>query len=120
MTTQLQQQWDPYVRVLEIVQQTKTALVSMDANRLEELAESCCDLKGRLEIVHSEAASSTQQLRMDIDLEKKMLLEMQTLQGILVETHANLSVLSRLRMEWWDKSNATLSQRARIFNPTAH
>ena len=119
MTGELQEHWNPGLRVLEIVQEAKAALVSMDAKRLEELAGYCCDIRDRVEAVNAEASLFAQELWQDIDLEKRILLELQMLECMLFETRANLSVLSRLRMEWWDKSAAGFCKRALTFNPTA-
>jgi len=83
-----QEQLRPGIALKEIVQQATAALVSMDAERLEELALCCADLnRGSEESgLREEAAIGLQGAGSDLELLKR----------ILHETRANLSVLTRL------------------------
>jgi hypothetical protein len=83
-----QEQLRPGIALRQIVQQATTALIAMDAERLEELARCCADLNR--EIVQNneiaEAAIELQKSENDVRL----------LGRVLYETRANLTVLSRL------------------------
>lgn len=88
MTVGWQEQLRPGIALREIVQQATAALVSMDAERLEELAKCCADLNREIELSGqtAEAALALQEAGNDVKL----------LDCILYETRANLTVLSRL------------------------
>ena len=83
-----QEQWKPGISLREIVQQATAALISMDAERLEELARCCADLNREIESTGAAAAAGLA-LR-EAENEVKLL------GCILYETRANLTVLSRL------------------------
>ena len=85
-----------------LVQEATTALIAMDAERLEELARCCADLNRELE-----ARQSPVQLR---ETAKEIVTDIRFFGRILVETRANLAVLSRLHVihlgEHLDSMNA--------------
>jgi hypothetical protein len=88
MTTGWQEQLKPGAALRGIVQQATAALIVMDAERLEELALCCADLNREWDgsAARSQAASQLRGVGSDLDL----------LKSILLETRANLTVLSRL------------------------
>jgi hypothetical protein len=88
MIVEWQEQLRPGVALREIVQQATTALISMDAKRLEELAKCCADLNREIES-SGEIAEAALALR-DAENDVKLL------GCVLYETRANLTVLSRL------------------------
>ena len=88
MTVGWQEQLKPGVALREIVQQATAALISMDAERLEELAKCCADLNREIES-KGETAKAGLALR-EAESEVKLL------GCVLYETRANLTVLSRL------------------------
>jgi hypothetical protein len=84
-----QEQLRPGVALQEIVQEATAALVSMNADRLEELARCCEDLNREVQQTGDweDVASSLKNSEKDLKL----------LELVLRETRANLTVLSRLR-----------------------
>jgi mRNA degradation ribonuclease J1/J2 len=88
MIVDWQEQLKPGVALRQIVQQATAALVSMDAERLEELARCCTDLNREIELSGeaAEAALELREVENDVNL----------LERVLYETRANLTVLSRL------------------------
>jgi hypothetical protein len=90
MTIEWREQLRPGVALQEIVKEATVALISMDAERLEELARCCADLNRELqesgEMV--EAATELQSGAEDVRL----------LGRVLFETRANLVVLTRLHV----------------------
>jgi len=83
-----QRELEPGAALREIVQQATAALVSMDAVRLEELAQCCADLNREIEQT-GKIADAALALR-GAECELKLL------DRVLYETRANLTVLSRL------------------------
>jgi hypothetical protein len=88
MTVGWQEQLKPGVALREIVQQATAALISMDAERLEELARCCADLNREIE--STGAAMVAGLVLREAENEVKLL------GCVLYETRANLTVLSRL------------------------
>jgi hypothetical protein len=88
MTIAWQEQLRPGEPLKGIVQQATAALISMDAERLEELALCCADLNREWDETGARAqvASALRGAESDLDL----------LRSILRETRDNLTVLSRL------------------------
>jgi hypothetical protein len=88
MIVEWQEQLRPGVALREIVQQATAALISMDAERLEELARCCVDLNREIESAGQTGTSALalQEVENDVKL----------LGRVLFETRANLTVLSRL------------------------
>ena len=88
MIVDWQEQLKPGVALRQIVQQATAALVSMDAERLEELARCCADLNREVELSGdaADAALALREVENDVNL----------LGRVLYETRANLTVLSRL------------------------
>ena len=88
MTVGWQEQLKPGIALHEIVQQATSALISMDAERLEELAKCCADLNREIE---SRGAAVAAGLAL-----REAENEVKLLGCVLYETRANLTVLSRL------------------------
>ena len=88
MTIGWQEQLRPGFRLREVMQQATAALISMDAERLEELALCCADLNREIEETGS-AAETLLVLREAAE-------DVGLLGRVLYETRANLTVLSRL------------------------
>lgn len=88
MIVDWQEQLKPGIALRQIVQQATVALVSMDAERLEELARCCADLNREVELSGdaADAALALREVENDVNL----------LGRVLYETRANLTVLSRL------------------------
>jgi hypothetical protein len=88
MITGWQEQLRPGVALQEIVREATEALISMDAQRLEELARCCADLNRELQMSGemNEAAAELQGVAEDVKL----------LGRVLFETRANLTVITRL------------------------
>jgi len=90
MTIGWQEQVRPGLVLRELLTEATAALISMDAQRLEELAQCCADLNqearetGGLADARAELRQATQ--------------EMKLLHRVLLETRANLTVLSRLHV----------------------
>ena len=90
MTIGWQEQVRPGLALRELLTEATAALISMDAQRLEELAQCCVDLNqevretGDLADARAELQQATQ--------------EMKLLHRVLLETRANLTVLSRLHV----------------------
>ena len=90
MTIGWQEQVRPGLALRELLTEATAALISMDAQRLEELAQCCVDLNrearetGDLAHAGAELQQATQ--------------EMKLLHRVLLETRANLTVLSRLHV----------------------
>ncbi len=90
MTIGWQEQVRPGLALRELLTEATAALISMDAQRLEELAQCCADLNqearetGDLTDARAELQRATQ--------------EMKLLHRVLLETRANLTVLSRLHV----------------------
>lgn len=90
MTIGWQEQVRPGLALRELLTEATAALISMDAQRLEELAQCCADLNeearetGDLADARAELQQATQ--------------EMKLLHRVLLETRANLTVLSRLHV----------------------
>lgn len=83
-----QEEVRPGAALHSLVQEATTALIAMDAERLEELARCCADLNRELHAsgTVADTANAIALSRKNVDL----------LGRILVETRANLVVLSRL------------------------
>jgi mRNA degradation ribonuclease J1/J2 len=83
-----QEQLRPGVALQRIVEEATEALISMDAQRLEELARCCADLNRELQISGemNEAAADLKSAEKDVKL----------LGRVLFETRANLTVITRL------------------------
>jgi hypothetical protein len=90
MNTGWQEQLRPGVALRGIVQQATAALIAMDSQRLEELAQCCADLIRELEGtgITPEAEADLRDSARDVKL----------LNRILFETRANLAVFSRLHV----------------------
>jgi hypothetical protein len=88
MTSRWQEQVQPGVALRTLVQEATTALIAMDAQRLEELSRCCADLNRELQGTGAMAAAAAeiQYASEDVHL----------LERVLFETRANLVVLSRL------------------------
>ena len=85
-----QEQLRPGIALTRILQQATAALISMDAERLEELARCCADLNREIEET-GETAEAAITLRNSEN-------DMKLLGRVLYETRANLTVLSRLHI----------------------
>lgn len=85
-----QQELRPGTALHAIVQEATDALIAMDTERLEELARCCADLNRELA-----ANCSPAELREAAD---EIAAETRLLGRILVETRANLAVLTRLHV----------------------
>ena len=85
-----QQELRPGAALRTLVREATDALIAMDAERLEELARCCVDLNRELEAQYSlaEVAEAAREIAAETDL----------LGRILVETRANLAVLTRLHV----------------------
>lgn len=90
MATGWQEQVRPGVALRELLIEATAALIAMDAERLEELARCCVDLNQEVlktgDVTHAGA-----------ELQRSNQ-EMKLLQRVLLETRANLTVLSRLHV----------------------
>ena len=74
----------------EIVRQAITALATMDATRLEELAQGCADLR-RARSNMSPSGSVTER-----DMDDCVELDLRVFGQLLVETRSNLELLARM------------------------
>jgi hypothetical protein len=90
MTIGWREQLQPGVALHEIVREATVALISMDAQRLEELARCCVDLNRELQ-ESGEAAEAATELQCAAK-------DMKLLGRVLFETRANLTVLTRLHV----------------------
>ncbi|HTJ30647.1 MAG TPA: hypothetical protein VL346_09110 [Acidobacteriaceae bacterium] len=90
MSVQWQKELRPGVALHTLVQEATAALIVMDAERLEELARCCADLNGELR-----ANSSFEEAT---EVTGEIAAETRLLGRILIETRANLAVLSRLHV----------------------
>lgn len=104
MIVEWQEQLRPGLALRQIVQQATAALISMDTERLEELARCCADLNREIER-NGETAEAALALR---DAEG----DMKLLGRVLYETRANLTVLSRLHAIRLQESMGSRSPRA--------
>ena len=88
MTDGWQNEIRPGAALHTLVREATTALIAMDTERLEELARCCADLNRELQSTGriGDRALDLRQTQTEVDL----------LGRILVETRANLVVLSRL------------------------
>jgi hypothetical protein len=93
MKVEWRKQLRPGAALRDIVQQATEALVSMDADRLEELALCCVDLNREVENPEEWLVPVAHLLEEDEDLKK----DMRLLERVLFETRANLTVFSRLQ-----------------------
>jgi hypothetical protein len=87
MTISWQQQLRPGVALRQIVQQATKSLIEMDPVRLEELARCCVALNQELQGTGGTAEAADLKDAGD---------DLKLLGRVLVETRANLTVLSRL------------------------
>lgn len=90
MTIHWEQELRPGAALHTLVQEATAALIAMDAERLEELALCCADLNRAIEAgnAFAEVAEAAGEIAAETEL----------LGRILIETRANLAVLSRLRV----------------------
>jgi hypothetical protein len=89
MTMGWQEQLQSGAALREIVRQATNALIRMDAERLEELARCCADLNQELHESRG-VGEAAKELREAAD-------DMKLLGRVLLETRANLTLLTRLR-----------------------
>jgi len=89
MTIRWQEQVKPGAALRILVQEATAALVAMDAQRLEELAQCCADLNRDLQQSGEMKAATVEIDHVGAD-------EVHILGRVLFETRANLVVLSRL------------------------
>jgi hypothetical protein len=90
MTIDWQEQVRPGAALRKLVKEATAALISMDTQRLDELARCCADLNRELQETGgiAEVVAELQDVADDMKLLKR----------VLFETRANLTVLSRLRV----------------------
>ena len=97
MTIGWQEQLQTRGTLQEIVQQATEALIRMDSERLEELAQCCADLNREIQ----QSGQDTQVLNEERILRDEVqdsAYDMQLFERILFETRANLTVFSRLHV----------------------
>lgn len=90
MTIGWQEQVRPGLALRELLTEATAALIAMDAQRLEELAQCCADL-------NQEAVDTGDLAHAGAELQQATQ-EMKLLHRVLLETRANLTVLSRLHV----------------------
>jgi hypothetical protein len=104
MTVGWREQLRPGVALREIVAQATASLISMDTERLEDLARCCADLnRGSIELrgleMHGVEIHGIDGVTGDLDARyalEQAALDLKLLDRVLYETRANLTVLSRL------------------------
>jgi len=90
MTIGWQEQIRPGAALRELLTEATIALIAMDADRLEELAQCCADL-------NQEVLETADFAHDGIELQQATQ-ELKLLQRVLLETRANFTVLSRLHV----------------------
>ena len=90
MTMEWQDQLRPGIALKGLVKEATDALISMDAERLAELARCCADLNRELQ-ESGETAEAAMELRSAAG-------DVKLLGRVLFETRANLVVLTRLHL----------------------